>query len=68
MTLVGNSDSDGRDENEGLTWDVFDRLTLAMRDADEAHQRSGGGTRHYLRECFLPSLREHGLHIAGGAE
>lgn len=34
-----------------------------MREADKAFQTVGGGTRHYLRECFLPILSEHGLAV-----
>lgn len=42
---------------------AFAVLTKAMREADELHQTEGGGTRHYLRECFLPALERHGLAV-----
>ena len=45
---------------------VFRRLTLATREADELFESGktgGGGTRHWLRDCFLPALEEHGLVV-----
>ncbi len=39
------------------------RVTLMMRDADELFERSGGGTKHFVRECLHPMLTKHGLTI-----
>lgn len=38
-------------------------LTDVMRDADKAFEVSGGGTRHYIRDCLLPRLVEAGVKI-----
>lgn len=48
------------------TW--FASLTAATREADEVFESGatgGGGTRHWLRECFLPALEARGLQITG---
>lgn len=39
------------------------RLTAAMREADATHERVGGGTRHYVRDCLLPILSRHGIGV-----
>lgn len=47
--------------------EMFQRLTAATREADELFESGmtgGGGTRHWLRDCFLPALELHGLTIA----
>lgn len=52
--------------NCGLTDGEFFRLTRAVREADELFESGktgGGGTRHWLRDCFLPALEAHGLQI-----
>jgi hypothetical protein len=36
-------------------------LTEAVRKADQDHEHSGGGSRHWVRECFWPRLRDCGL-------
>jgi hypothetical protein len=43
-------------------------LTAAMREADALHERVGGGTRHYVRDCLLPTLAKHGLTVAALTE
>ncbi len=45
---------------------TFDLLTQAVREADELFESGktgGGGTRHWLRDCFLPALEAHGLVV-----
>lgn len=42
---------------------LFSVLTSAVREADQLHQAVGGGTRHWIRECFLPALERHGLAV-----
>jgi hypothetical protein len=34
----------------------------------ESGATGGGGTRHWLRDCFLPALDEHGLRIVEVAD
>lgn len=49
-----------------MTDEMFVRLTQATREADrlfESGQTGGGGTRHWLRDCFLPALEAKGLTI-----
>lgn len=44
----------------------FAALTAATREADKVFESGvtgGGGTRHWLRECFLPALENAGLEI-----
>lgn len=38
-------------------------FTAAMREADKAFQRMGGGTRNYVMDCLLPALEKHDLKI-----
>lgn len=37
------------------------RITRAVREADQAFESSGGSSRHWVRECFLPCLEDEGL-------
>lgn len=39
------------------------KLTQIVRAADEQFEREGGGTRHWVRDCFLPGLEAAGLKI-----
>lgn len=57
------ADSENEEHKHGLNDDDFRALTKAIRAADEAHQKSGGGTRHWLRECFFPYIEEAGFRI-----
>lgn len=41
--------------------DLINRMTAAMREADETFQRVGGSTRHHIRDCLLPILSKHQL-------
>ena len=43
--------------------EIVRRLTAAMREADRAFERTGGSTRHHVRDCLLPILNKHGLRI-----
>lgn len=38
-------------------------VTQIMRDADGMFQKTGGSTRHYLRDVFFPMLQEKGFEI-----
>lgn len=33
-------------------------VTEAVREADETFKRTGGGTRHWVRDCFFPALAD----------
>jgi len=39
------------------------RVTKAVRLADEQFEKSGGSSRHWVRECFLDCLEEEGLEV-----
>jgi hypothetical protein len=39
------------------------RITAAVRAADQAFERSGGSSRHWVRECLLPELDRAGLAV-----
>lgn len=43
--------------------DVTRALTAAVRAADQTHIQTGGSSRHYVRECLMPALEEHGLQV-----
>lgn len=43
--------------------DLISDLTAAVREADETHERTGGGSRHWVRECLVPALEERGLKV-----
>lgn len=43
--------------------EIIRRVTRATRAADEAFQKIGGSSRHWVRECFLPAIEEEGLVI-----
>ena len=45
--------------------DLVPTITAAVRIADERFQKSGGSSRHWVIECLLPALEEHGLVIVG---
>lgn len=38
-------------------------ITRAVRVADEAHEKSGGSSRHWVRECFIPALDAENLIV-----
>lgn len=39
-------------------------LTAIVREADQAFQRSGGSSRHWVRDCFLPHLNASGVVVS----
>lgn len=43
-------------------------ITRAVRRADVAFEASGGSSRHWTRECFLPEMRAVDLFVFAGAE
>lgn len=48
-------------------WDVLHEhhktIVQAVREADADFRRLGGGSRHWVRECFWPRLRDYGLVV-----
>jgi hypothetical protein len=53
--------SDGCD-----TGNLVTRITAAVREADRTFERVGGSSRHWVRDCFLPTLEKHGLAVWEG--
>lgn len=43
--------------------DMVATVTAIVRDADQMFTKSGGSSRHWVRECFLPKLNAAGLRI-----
>lgn len=56
-------DGDYMSEDDPKYPELVARITRAVREADEGFQKSGGSSRHWVRECFLPMLAKHGLKI-----
>lgn len=48
---------------EEYTGEDISDITAIMREADLMFQKTGGSTRHYIRDVFLPMLKEKGLYI-----
>ena len=38
-------------------------LTQIVRSADRDFELTGGGTRHWVRDCFILAAKEHGYKI-----
>lgn len=38
-------------------------ITAIVREADRAFEKAGGGSRHWVRECFLPMLNAGGFEV-----
>lgn len=47
----------------GLSHEQVRELAKIVRAADEAHEVEGGGTRHWVRDHFLPELEAAGWTI-----
>jgi hypothetical protein len=43
---------------------IINEVTAAVRASDDLFEKTGGTSRHWVRECFLPFLEERGLEIA----
>lgn len=44
-------------------YDAVDQVTEVMREADVLFEKSGGSTRHYVRDLLIPMLAEKGLIV-----
>lgn len=47
--------------NKGRSF--VEKVTQAVREADQAFTTTGGSTRRWVRDCFLPALEKRGLAI-----
>jgi hypothetical protein len=47
----------------GLTHEQVRELAAIVHKADEQHECEGGGTRHWVRDCFLPHLEAAGWRV-----
>lgn len=52
------------EQDEYVIDDNVSDVTQIMRDADKAFENTGGSTRHYVRDVFIPMLNEQGYHFA----
>lgn len=43
--------------------ELINLLTRLVREADRDHEQAGGGTRHWVRDCFLPAIKRNGYEI-----
>ncbi len=56
-------ESFGRERIYDGTDDLVARITAAVRVADQRFESSGGSSRHWVRECLLPTFEEASLVI-----
>ena len=49
------------DQSEDV--ELVNRITALVREADQAFERVGGSSRHWVRDCFLPTLNQGGLVV-----
>ena len=45
--------------------EIVRAVTDVCREADAAFEKSGGSSRHWVSECFLPLLNDRGLKVQG---
>ncbi len=43
--------------------EILRRVTIATRQADDDFKVAGGSSRHWVRDHFLPYLRQQGLKL-----
>ena len=48
--------------------DIVRRITAAVRRADDDFERSGGSSRHWVHECFIPALADFGIDVVLAAQ
>ena len=54
----------GWEDVDGENADYVNRITAVVREADRVFENVGGGSRHWVRDVFLPLLNRSGLYIA----
>ena len=42
---------------------LIDEITAAVREADEGFKKTGGSSRHWVEDWFMPMLKKRGLDI-----
>jgi len=42
---------------------LIELLTSIVREADESHEQVGGSTRHWVRDCLLPTVEARGYWL-----
>jgi len=57
-----------RNTEQGEDPIVVAALTLVVREADQVFERVGGSSRHWVRDCFLPTLNRHGWFVEAQAD
>lgn len=60
---LDESPSPSLPETEQGNEQFLEEMTAIMREADQRFEMVGGGTRHYMRDIFLPMMEERGLLI-----
>jgi len=48
--------------------DTVAAITAIVREADHAFEKSGGSSRHWVRDEFLPRLNAHGWRVLSPAQ
>ena len=43
--------------------ELISKVTRAVREANAQFEVTGGSSRHWVRDCFLPALERHELSI-----
>ena len=59
---MGSTASYG-DQHEARARKLETLVTIIVREADQAFEKSGGSSRHWVRDCFLPLLEAAGLRV-----
>lgn len=49
--------------DQGEDVNIVNAVTAVVREADQAFNTLGGGSRHWVRDCFLPLLNKAGLIV-----
>jgi len=64
LDLLDEIDDRSNDRFEAMDeGDVQRIVTVAVREADRSFQASGGSSRHWVRDWFLPYLRQKNLEV-----
>ena len=51
------------DEDHPQYNETVRRITAAVREADEGFEKTGGGSRHWVRDWFIPMLAKHRVSV-----
>lgn len=64
LEAKNKADAEYLDENDPRYPELLARVTRAIRESDEGFEKTGGSSRHWVRDWFLPKMQEHGLSFA----